>query len=150
MNQMGRRGRFAVRWSHHLQFHDLKATGVTWMGLRGDDALKIKYRAAHKSFSTTEGYIRAAEQVRDAVEAPFPELPETSIEAVKGTAWRAVSPRDLALSRATARDHGGAAGNRIRFGDGRSAASAPAAAPSQAASSQRQGRSRGLCAWRDR
>jgi integrase len=44
-----------------ITFHDLRATGITWCAVRGDDALKIKQRAGHASFSTTEGYIRDAE-----------------------------------------------------------------------------------------
>ena len=38
------------------------------MAIRGDDPLKIKQRAGHATFSTTEGYIREAEV--------FPRLPE--------------------------------------------------------------------------
>jgi integrase len=38
-----------------VTFHDLRATGVTWAAVRGDDPLKIKQRAGHRSFSTTEG-----------------------------------------------------------------------------------------------
>ena len=59
----------------HMTFHDLRATGITWMAVRGDDPLKIKSRAGHASFSTTEGYIRAAEQVRDGFGTVFPPLP---------------------------------------------------------------------------
>jgi hypothetical protein len=47
-----------------ITFHDLRATGITWCAVRGDDALKIKQRAGHTSFSTTEGYIREAENMR--------------------------------------------------------------------------------------
>jgi hypothetical protein len=44
----------------HLTFHDLRATGITWAALRGDDPLKIKQRAGRSTFRTTEGYIREA------------------------------------------------------------------------------------------
>jgi len=84
------------------------------MALRGDETLKIKYRAAHRRFSTTEGYIRAAEEVRDAVEKPFPALPSTFIQAVADDPRRGVSPPDSAFGRATLRNHSGAAGNRKR------------------------------------
>jgi hypothetical protein len=47
-----------------ITHHDLRATGITWCAVRGDDALKIKQRAGHASFSTTEGYIREAENMR--------------------------------------------------------------------------------------
>lgn len=59
----------------HVTFHDLRATGITWMAVRGDDPLRIKQRAGHKSFSTTEIYIREAENLRDGFGDPFPSLP---------------------------------------------------------------------------
>jgi integrase len=43
-----------------LTFHDLKATGITWAAVRGDDNVKIHRRAAHRDFKTTLGYIREA------------------------------------------------------------------------------------------
>jgi hypothetical protein len=59
-----------------MTFHDLRSTGITWMAMRGDEPLKIKQRAGHKQFSTTEGYIREAESVREGFGVPFPPLPE--------------------------------------------------------------------------
>jgi integrase len=59
----------------NITFHDLRATGLTWMAVRGDDPLKIKHRAGHVDFSTTEIYIREAEQVRDGFGEVFPALP---------------------------------------------------------------------------
>jgi hypothetical protein len=44
-------------------FHDLKATAVTWMALRGDNPLAIMQRAAHRDVKTTQRYLRAAEMV---------------------------------------------------------------------------------------
>lgn len=32
-----------------MTFHDLRATGLTWMAVRGDDPLRIKHRAGHKT-----------------------------------------------------------------------------------------------------
>lgn len=58
-----------------LTFHDLRATGVTWMAVRGDEPLKIRHRAGHKGFATTEGYIREAIAVQERFGIPFPELP---------------------------------------------------------------------------
>ena len=54
----------------------LRATGATWMAVRGDDPLKIKQRCGHSTFSTTEMYIREAEAVRDGFGEVFPPLPE--------------------------------------------------------------------------
>src|SRR5579864_4228653 len=58
-----------------LTWHDLRATGITWMAVRGDDPLKIKQRAGHAAFSTTEVYIREAEAVREGFGEVFPPLP---------------------------------------------------------------------------
>jgi integrase len=59
----------------HVTFHDLRATGITWAAVRGDDPLRIKQRAGHKAFSTTEVYIREAENLRDGFGSAFPHLP---------------------------------------------------------------------------
>ena len=59
----------------HVTFHDLRATGITWSAARGDDPLRIKQRAGHKAFSTTEVYIREAENLREGFGEPFPTLP---------------------------------------------------------------------------
>lgn len=58
-----------------ITFHDLRATGITWAAARGDDSHRIKQRAGHKSFSTTEIYIREAENLREGFGTPFPPLP---------------------------------------------------------------------------
>ena len=60
----------------HITFHDLKATAVTWMAIRGDAALKIMQRAAHRDFQTTQRYMRSAEMVGDVIGQPFPPLPD--------------------------------------------------------------------------
>ncbi len=59
----------------HITFHDLRATGITWAAVRGDDPLRIKQRAGHASFATTEIYIREAENLRDGFGDVFPALP---------------------------------------------------------------------------
>src|SRR5262249_21192682 len=58
-----------------MTFHDLRATGITWCAVRGDEPLKIKQRAGHATFSTTEGYIREAENLARNFGTVFPELP---------------------------------------------------------------------------
>lgn len=63
-----------------MTWHDLRATGITWLAVRGDDPLKIKQRAGHTDFKTTEGYIREAEAIREGFGTPFPELPATLLE----------------------------------------------------------------------
>lgn len=59
----------------NITFHDLRATGITWMAVRGDDPLRIKQRAGHRGFATTEGYIREAENLAVGFGDPFPILP---------------------------------------------------------------------------
>lgn len=65
-----------------LTFHDLRGTGITWCAVRGDDPLKIKQRAGHSTFSTTEGYIREAENLRETnFGHPFAPLPPALLGA---------------------------------------------------------------------
>jgi len=63
-----------------ITFHDLRATGITWMAVRGDDPFKIRQRAGHRSLATTERYIRVAEELRAGFGTVFPELPEALLE----------------------------------------------------------------------
>jgi hypothetical protein len=62
--------------SQHLTWHDLRAAGITWCAVRGDDPLKIRQRAGHSTVLTTEIYVREAEAVRQGFGEPFPVLPE--------------------------------------------------------------------------
>jgi site-specific recombinase XerD len=64
-----------TRTTKKLSWHDLRATGLTWMAVRGDDPLKIMQRAGHTSFQTTQIYVRTAEAIRVGFGEPFPLLP---------------------------------------------------------------------------
>ena len=64
----------------HLTFHDLKATAITWMAIRGDEPLKIMQRAAHRNFKTTQIYLRTAEMVGATIGTPFPALPGSILD----------------------------------------------------------------------
>jgi len=68
----------------NITFHDLRATGLTWMANRGDDPLKIQQRAGHTDFNTTQGYIRRAKAVREGFGQPFPSLPDTLFKGDPG------------------------------------------------------------------
>jgi integrase len=57
-----------------IRYYDCRATGLSWMAIRGDEPLRIMQRAGHEDFETTMGYVREAETF-GAVSAPFPELP---------------------------------------------------------------------------
>ncbi len=71
----------ATRTRKAITFYDLRATGITWMAVRGDEPLKIMQRAGHENFSTTQGYIRTAEAVRAGFGEPFPPLPDCLLRA---------------------------------------------------------------------
>jgi len=80
-----------------MTWHDLRATGLTWLAIRGDDPLKIKQRAGHAAFSTTEGYVRQAEAVRADFGEVFPPLPMLAVQADEATdteqsKWRSKWP----------------------------------------------------------
>jgi hypothetical protein len=49
-------------------------TGLTWLAMRGDNPLTIRYRAGHANFRTTEGYIRRGRNAQRLGD-PFPVLP---------------------------------------------------------------------------
>jgi integrase len=58
-----------------LTFHDLRATGITWRAVRGDDPLKIQRAVGHRSLTTTQRYIREAEVIGRDIGEPFPPIP---------------------------------------------------------------------------
>lgn len=58
-----------------ITFHDLRATGITWAAVRGDEHLRIMQRAGHADASTSMLYIREAENLRKDFGEPFPPLP---------------------------------------------------------------------------
>jgi len=63
------------RTTRAIRFHDLRATGLTWMAVRGDEPLKIMQRAGHTNFATTQLYVRTAEAIREGFGEVFPPLP---------------------------------------------------------------------------
>jgi len=74
-----------------MTFHDLRATGVTWMAIRGDDPLRIQQRAGHEDFATTQGYIREAESIREGFGEVFPALPEAMLDGGGGGSNRSAN-----------------------------------------------------------
>ncbi|MRG98549.1 tyrosine-type recombinase/integrase [Polyangium spumosum] len=58
-----------------MTFHDLRATGITWMAMRGDTPHVIMQRAGHQNFNSTLVYIREGEALRGNVGEVFPPLP---------------------------------------------------------------------------
>lgn len=81
-----------------MRFHDLRATGITWMAMRGDDAIHIQELAGHKSIVTTEKYIRKVRRIRGSEwGAPFPPIPVMVVGAK--AASNPVEKSDMAPSR---------------------------------------------------
>ena len=58
-----------------MAFHDLRATGITWQAVRGDEPLRIMQRAGHRGVATTMGYARTAEELRSGFGHVFQPLP---------------------------------------------------------------------------
>lgn len=61
-----------------ITFHDLRATGMTWAAMRGDDMVRLMSRSGHVTYQTALAYVREAEILRDAgaFGEVFPALPE--------------------------------------------------------------------------
>lgn len=95
-----------------ITFHDLRATGITWCAVRGDDPLKIKQRAGHSTFSTTEQYIREAENLSASFGTVFPPLPDRLFSDVFGGSDGPDRPPSEAKSSSSLDKSGGGAGNR--------------------------------------
>ena len=62
---------------YFVTFHDLRSTGITFAGVRGDDPLKIMRRAGHENFTTTQIYLREAEKLSQGFGKVFPTLPKS-------------------------------------------------------------------------
>jgi integrase len=95
----------------NITFHDLRATGITWMAIRGDEPQRIMHRAGHENMSTTMGYVREAEALEYLREDVFPHLPEELflpgfLPEGPGTWARCPPPRPGAPSGAPGRCHG--------------------------------------------
>jgi integrase len=57
-----------------ITWHDLRATGITWRAVRGDEPLRIQSAAGHKDFGTTAVYVREAEALARGFGQVFPPL----------------------------------------------------------------------------
>jgi integrase len=59
----------------HVGFRTLRDSGITWLALAGVDLAKIQRRAGHDDLSTSNAYVKAAEDVSGSIGQPFPPLP---------------------------------------------------------------------------
>jgi integrase len=62
--------------SKPITFHDLRATGITWCAIRGDEPFKIMHCAGHRRLETTQLYVREAVNLRAGFGQVFPTLPD--------------------------------------------------------------------------
>ncbi len=69
-----------------ITWHDMRATGITWLAVRGDALPGIQGRAGHEGVETTMGYVRLKGNFAgDAFGAPFPALPLELLGAIPST-----------------------------------------------------------------
>jgi integrase len=80
-----------------LTWHDLRATGITWRAIRGDDPFRIMKGAGHADMETTMRYVRDADEFCQGFGAVFPELPGELMSNVASNS-RPKTPRGSKLS----------------------------------------------------
>ncbi len=98
----------------NIRFYDLRASGIEWRAVRGDQPLQIKRDAGHKRFSTTEIYLREADTIRTGFGDVFPALPESLLKPEScRESCRSEGPI-VSTTRPESRNDGGAEGNRSR------------------------------------
>ena len=83
-----------ARTRKRMTFHDLRATGITWAAIRGDDALKIMSRSGHSEYQTLLSYIREAEVIREGFGETFPALPADLVAVERIAQESPKSPRN--------------------------------------------------------
>lgn len=66
-----------------MVFHGLRDTCLSHMAVRGDEPLKIQWRAGHTIFATTQRYIEQARKAAGTFGEPFPPLPSTLIHPTR-------------------------------------------------------------------
>ena len=58
-----------------IRFHSLRDTCLTWMAVRGDEPLRIQWRAGHTTYGMTERYLTQAHRYASGFGLPFAPLP---------------------------------------------------------------------------
>jgi len=87
-----------------ITWHDLRATGITWMAIRGDAPQAIMQRAGHADYATTNRYVRDALAIREGFGRVFPPLPPSLYPGHKSEAAEGVTPSTASISRPPDRD----------------------------------------------
>lgn len=60
-----------------LRMHDLRATGITYMAIRGDSDHDVRERAGHSDMQTTLMYLRRGKRASAQIGTPFSPLPDS-------------------------------------------------------------------------
>lgn len=60
-----------------IRLHDLRATGITYLAIRGDSDDDVRERAGHSDFETTRLYLRRGKRVGAEIGVPFAPLPDS-------------------------------------------------------------------------
>ncbi len=76
--------------AERIRFHDLRATGITYMAIRGDSDNDIRERAGHTDFETTLKYIRRGHLALKStgIGSPFAALPDCLLGVSSGETSR--------------------------------------------------------------
>lgn len=79
-----------------LTFHDLRATGITWCVVRGDNSIAIEERAGHRHAQSTRVYVRRMRAMGEGFGHVFPALPDSLRQSHRTPGGRKRKPRVVA------------------------------------------------------
>jgi hypothetical protein len=81
--------------SLQLRFHDLRASGISWLAMLPDwTQFDVWDYAGHPEVSTTDLYVRRGRKARESCAQPFPELPPELVEQTITVSINAIPPSD--------------------------------------------------------
>ena len=95
-------------------FHSLRNTGLTWAAIRGDSAFSIERRAGHVNMGTTDGYVKEAQLLGDALGEMFPPLPTSLFKQWQLGGTEGELSQKLSQNAPSVRDHGSSSWTRTR------------------------------------
>ncbi len=100
-----------------MRLYDMRATGATWLAVRGDSTASMQERIGHADYRQTQAYVRQATAFGDAFGQPFPEIPAALVAAIGpeiGHGGRGRSP----IAAISNENDGGRDRDRTRISDG--------------------------------
>jgi integrase len=97
-----------------VRFRSWREAGLTWRAIRGDDHLRIMQGAGHKNFTTTQIYIREAENVSIPPGSVFPALPASLlVRAAQSSTESSFGSRGIRQSSAISRRYNSCEGGDL-------------------------------------